>query len=301
MISWKRIGWIVFFCYLCVFSLIQSALVISISKELLTMFFEVLIPSLFFLMVVLKIMEQSGILRALSKWLFGWLAMFIKSDEEELPYLFSGIFLGFAANALIIKDAYHHSNLSKESALRILYSIHSPTITFCVITCGTLLFDIRYGFLLFAIQSIVSLLCYRFLYTSTKIHHQTIYKPVFACIKDALLSTGLGLYQMAGYMLLSSIILSFLLLYAPQPLHLPLYAITEFASSSVKVCNLAIPVINKLLILSFIFGFGGICGHLQVFTFAEELRPNYITYASLRVLQAIVSALLMGVFIYIFL
>lgn len=287
------------FALLCGFSIWQSNLVLTTSNTVLQLFFEVLIPSLFFMMFLLKVMEQTGLLAYLAKWLRKPAYFLCKATPSELPYLLSGLCLGFAANAILVKEAYLQQKISQASAQRLLYTCHTPTISFCVLTCGTLLQDTNLGLLLFGIQLVAALLFYRFLNEDDMplpIHKQ---KPLLSSLQDALKTTGFGLYQMAGYILIASVILSFITYFLPAELYLPLQSITDFASSAVAVCKLALPQAHKLLLLSVIFGFGGFCGHLQVYAMSDPIPLKYHRYFAWRIAQAFFCAGLCFIYIWL--
>lgn len=274
------------FALLCGFAIWQSNLVLSTSGMVLQLFFEVLVPSMFFTMFLLKVMEQTGILTYLANLIKKPAYYLWKASPAELPYLLSGICLGFAANAILIKEAYAQQKLSEESAKRLLYTCHCPTISFCVLTCGTLLQSPALGLLLFGIQLMATLLFYRLYGGSDSCPVQERQKPILRSISDALKTTGLGLYQMAGYILIASVILSFITYFLPVELHLPLQSVTDFASSAVAICKLAIPQAHKLLLLGIVFGFGGFCGHLQVYAMSDPIPLAYHRYFAWRVAQA---------------
>lgn len=309
--------WAFFFSMLCVLALANSAMVVSVSKQTLTMFFEVLIPSLFFMMVILKTMEQSGLLGLLGVGLHHITQFALRSKINEMPYVLSGLLLGFAGNAMLVSNAFDETTLSLESAKRILYHIHMPTITFCVVTCGSLLGNVSYGFLLYGVQLLVALIGYRFSQHQANHHdgqrhrHNQIAitasslpqknQTILTSLTKSLLFSGLGLFQMAGYILLASVLLAFGLTLLPVALHHPIHSIIEFASGAVTTCQLSIPLLHRLMILSMIFGFGGFCGHLQVYTFLNQLSLPYHSYFAMRVMQAILTTALTGLLGYIWL
>lgn len=289
--------WTIFFCLLCLLALANSTTVVLISKQSLTMFFDVLIPSLFFMMVILKTMELSGILAWMGRGLQPLLRVVLQSHSSEVPYLLSGLLLGFSANAMLVANAYEEGMLSEQSAKRILYHIHTPTITFCVIACGSLLGNIRYGFLVYGVQVLFCSIGYRlsrlqFTTSLSPMTNRSKKRPMLASLTKAVGATGLGLYQMAGYILLSSVVLAFVSEWIPAGFHFGMKSITEFASSAIQTCHLPISLTSKLILLSIIFGFGGFCGHLQVYTFLNGFPLRYHSYFALRVAQAITTAVI---------
>lgn len=73
----------------------------------------------------------------------------------------------------------------------------------------------------------------------------------------------------------------------------------EISRGTITIINMPFPEIIKLAILSFLFGFGGISIHMQVYTIIKG-KINYLTFLLGRLLQGSISAIIFIILYYLF-
>lgn len=271
-------------------SFLKMELVMEVSISTLSTFMNTLFPSLFFSLVLCKLLIQNDFIHQLSKYIP------ILSYSTISYGIFSSI-LGFAGGSLLLKDAYERNEISKKDVESVAYCFCMPSISF-FITIGTLLKEVRLGLFLYAIQVIYSFFMLSF-HSSTKCN-LSIQKATLNSISHAIQSSGLGLYNMLGYILLISSTLTLATLYFPQPIQLLVQYLGEFASSSIEIIQMNLPLTKQFVLLSFVLGFGSISAHLQSYALLP-IRPSYLYYLAYRIGQSLFSACFSLLYVLVFL
>lgn len=279
------------FLFILVASLLQMNCVIAISITTIQMFLNTLFPSLFFSLVLCKLLLQNGFINLLSKYV-----PFLRYNT--IIYGIFGSLLGFAGNALLMKEAYDKQELSQRD-------LESVTLCFCIpslsffFTIGALLGNLYLGLLLYIIQLLFSFLVLLF-QPSSSLFEGTNKNTALHGLKDAIASSGVGLYMMLGFILFTNISISLLSACFPFPIQTVLHYMGEFASACVEVTTLSIILPKQLLLLAFILGFGSISVHMQIYALLP-VHPSYLKFLFYRILQSLFSAFCTGLFILKFL
>ena len=271
-------------------SFFRIDLILNISISTISSFINTLFPSMFFSLVLCKLLIQNGCIKQLSKYLP------ILSYSTITYGLLSSI-LGFAGGALLLKDAYDRNEISKRDVESVTYCFCIPSISF-FITVGTLLKDLKIGVFLYLIQVIYSFFMLSF-HPSTKCN-LGIQKATLNSISNAIQCSGLGLYSMLGYILLLRCGITLITLYFPLPFQIVLQYLGEFASSSLQIIQMNLPLTKQLVLLSFVLGFGSFSAHLQTYALLP-IRPSYLYYFAYRIGQSIFSTIFTLLYILIFL
>lgn len=275
---------------LIVFSFFKIDIVMEVSVATLSSFTNTLFPSMFFSLVLCKLLIQNGFIKQLSKY-FPFLSY------STFVYGILSALLGFAGGTLLLKDAYERNEISKRDVECVSCCFCIPSFSF-FITIGTLLNQPTLGIFLFGVQCIFSFFMLCFL-PSTKcvLGNQ---KATLHSIKDAIQSSSYGLYIMLGYILLISISLRLMTLYFPLPLQISIQYLGEFASSCLHIIHSDIVLTKQLILLAFVLGFGSFSAHLQVYALLP-IRPSYLYYFAYRIGQSIFSASITLLYCLIFL
>ncbi|MBR3694602.1 MAG: hypothetical protein IKL88_08755 [Erysipelotrichales bacterium] len=270
---------------LFILSFFQMNIIIEVSRQVLQTFLITIFPSLFFMLVLCKLLLQSGMLQRVLQ----------RSSLHYALYLYAllGIIIGFAGNALLLKDAYHHDQITSREVQIITLCCCIPSFPFCIFTLGSLLGDMRYGVLLYATQCIFACVMLSFYIPSTKL---SLKENTALSLQEALQSSGNGLYMMLGYILLVSVMLALVTPLLPQYLQEILFYIGEFASASIQTVTSSNTLSTKLYTLSIILGFGSLNAHLQIYAITPVV-PKYSTFLLYRILQMLFSISILYLFL----
>lgn len=267
------------------------------STEALTLWFETLVPSMFCVMVLVRVIFAYGALALLAKPFAFFLAKPLNISKQGFVYVIAMMLLGFPAGAAFINEEVKKGCLSKAEGQRLLYACSFATPGFIIMTLGTVVFhDIKIGFMLFIVQ-IISGLILLFINRKQPIYAKYVYnkqKLVFASVlAQAIKDSGITLYMMGGYLMLCMSCIPLIIQILPLNLQLPLTLISEFSSGCIRLASLSLPFPSLLLFISMLLSFGGLCVHMQVICLSDHTAPSYFKYFNYRILQTVISGSLM--------
>lgn len=298
----KRVFQIVLICIF--FILLRNGKInFDNSKEALTLWFETLVPSMFCVLVTVRVIFTYGGLHLIAKP-FAFLSKPLSISKESFVYVIAMLFLGFPAGAAFINKEIQKGCLSQAEGRRLLYACSFATPGFIIMTLGNVVFhDIKIGFLLFMIQ-LISGLCLLFFTRKQVVHaHMSTAKetPVFAkVLAEAIKESGLTLYMMGGYLMLCMSIVSVLTQQMPEMIQLPISVISEFSSGCIRLSALNLPFGYLFILITMELAFGGLCVHMQVICMSEHAALSYRKYFMFRLLQVVIGALLCMFLCYLF-
>lgn len=269
------------------------------SKTVLVIWFEQLVPSLFFPMVCIKTLYKQHYFNSLPALCFP--ALF-KIDKTAWNIVLCTVFLGFPNSSIFIDKITQQGVLSAEDGKRLLCCCCFPAPGFVIITCGIVLYNsIQIGIMLFVIQ-IASGLCLLFF---------TRHKPIICHalphasssfmndLRSSLIETGVSLYMIGGYLLFfSNLTALFLIFFPSSPIYLQ--SLLEFSNGITYIYQSASSFEIKLIFSSFLLAFGGFCVHMQIMGMVEHIRLSYLTFLKYRILQGILSGFFFYLWLYFF-
>lgn len=290
-----------FFLLLFVLLLTFGSLSYQISLDALTIWFEKLVPSMFAVLVLVKVLFEQGVLHWLAKPIGLLLSPIFHVKADSFAYVIANIFLGFPAGAGFINQEVNQHHLLEAEGKRLLYTCSFATPGFVIMSCGAVLFQsTQIGLQLFLIQ-ILSGLILLFLTRSTWIQGSCTHTSFASCIstlKSAILESGITLYMIGGYLMLFMSLAAILVQFVPAFLQLPLRILSEFSSGAVLISTLPCTRFEALIMTSMLLSFGGFCVHMQVMSMAKDTHLQYVKYLGFRILQAFVSGILAYLFFF---
>ncbi len=262
------------------------------SLSALRLWFETLVPSLFCIMVIVKVLFAFHAFDLIAK-VFSWLSMpLFHIGKQRFSYVIALMLLGFPAGAAFIDREVQTKRLLPIQAKRLLYTCSFATPGFVVMTIGSVLFhSVSIGLTLFAIQ-IFSGLVLLFMTRNEVIYNtpqQNSIPALIPTLKTAMIDSGIALYMMGGYLMLCMSICGVFLQYMPTFLQMPISVISEFSYGCVTLSALALPLSVRLILISMLLSFGGLCVHMQVISMSEHLHLRYGVYFCFRIMQALLS------------
>lgn len=271
-------------------SFFQMNTVVSLSIATIQTTLLSLFPTMFFSLVLCKLLIQNGLIQRTTKHL-----PFLRYNT--ILYGILGILLGFAGNAIIMKEEYEKGNLTKEEIESVTLCFCIPSLSF-ILALSHSLGSIRYGLLLYFSQVLFAFIA--LLFSPSSSYTQSHKKATLSSIKDAIQSSGIGIYIMMGYILLVNISVALLTSYLPPTWQTALQYLSEFASACLEIVKLPLSLPQQLLRLSLILGFGSFSAHLQIYGLLP-LTPSYLKFLLYRSLQTLFSLLIISLYILKFL
>lgn len=294
---------IVSFCILLLFVLVLTfgSLSYQISLDALVIWFEKLVPSMFAVMVLVKVIFHQGILHYLAKPIGYLLAPIFHIEADSFAYVVASIFLGFPAGANFINQEVEEGHLQEKEGRRLIYTCSFATPGFVIMSCGAVLFQsTQIGFQLFFIQLLsgfVLLFFSRSTWICASCTHDTSASLIIT-LKTAIQESGITLYMIGGYLMLFMSVSAILVQFVPDCLQLPLRILAEFSSGTVLLSALPCTRFGILVLTSMLLSFGGFCVHMQVMSMANHTSIQYVNYLGFRILQTLVSGILAYLFFY---
>lgn len=275
--------------------LIYGNLNYEMSMQALKIWFEKLVPSMFVVMVLVKLMFSLSILSWATKPFSPLFSHCFHMSKQSVSYLFAIMFLGFPSSAAFLNDQVKQGNLLIQDAKRLILTCSFATPGFVIMTCGTVLYhSSTLGIWLFLIQIISGLILLFFTRSKTITSIQTSKTTIslMDALKTSMIDSGMTLFMIGGYLMLCMSIAALLTQFLPTNLQMVLRTVIEFSSGSILISTFPFSIQAQLILLSSLLSFGGFCVHLQVMCMSNECKLSYPTYLRYRILQAVISALL---------
>ena len=274
------------------------------SSEALTLWFETLVPSMFCVLVLVRVIFTYGGLQLLAKPFACIFTKLLNIDKDSFVYVIAMMLLGFPAGAAFINGEVKKGSLSKAEARRLLYACSFATPGFILMTLGNVVFhDIKIGIFLFLIQigsGLILLILSRNQPICAKTNECEQHLSFADVLAKAIKDSGVTLYMMGGYLMLCMSVVPLITQYLPQSLAMSIGVISEFSSGCIRLSQLPLAYKQLLILISMLLSFGGLCVHMQVICMSEEAAPIYRKYISYRLLQVLLSALLCSLTLMLF-
>lgn len=262
-----------------ILSLLHGTNTMNISKQALTIWMEVLIPSLFFPTVMLRLFMEYLPLQLNTKPIF---------NIYSYRYILLGFLLGYPNFAIYVEDECQKGRISPSEATRLIYCVSSCSLPFVFITISSLFQNIKIGLLLFisCLFSTMILLVITKKQPIYPYHHHKTTNTFMKLCKEHMVKVGMSLFFIGGYIIICQVIFHLL----PNTVITPFLAyILEFSSG---IFNLTTQTSTyQLPCVAAILGFGGFCLHLQTLSSFEKIKIRYTSYLAYRILQAILMFL----------
>lgn len=268
-----------------------------------------LFPSLFPFLILSYFFTSYGISNILSE-----LVKPIVVNLFHLPascgfIIVLSLFSGFPSSAKFIKDGLDKNEISLKDANHLLKFCHFSSPLFVIGTIGTaLLGSAKLGFIILIshyIGSIIVALVFRnrnCQLNENKINLKSAFKKIndsintssgFANIlKNAIKNAFDVLFLLLGiitvFLIITTILTSIISL---NDLETSLFrGVLEMTQGIKFVSILNIPIVYKMLFMTFFISFGGLSIHTQVLSILSEYKISYISYLTSRLLHSFFSS-----------
>ena len=268
----------------------NAAMISNLSSEILTFWFEQLVPSLFISIVLIQILSNTSFFTDIACHLKG-LCPILNLNEEGLGLVITCLLSGSPASVIIIQDAYQKQRITEKMALRLFYCTPIATLSFLIMQCGNLLHNIKAGFLLWVIQMVSTLVL---LYLSRKT--PIIANPVIDktekkhSVTSALVKSGLIVFLIGGYLLMFQTFSALINLLLPSSYQNFIKIISEFSYGCFLIAE-QFPFPIAFLLISALCGFNGLCVQYQALSICE-LKVSVLRYIIGRLIQSLIATLI---------
>lgn len=303
----KRIG--VFFCVLFFGYLLigYPKIAADAAKGALTLCAETVIPSLFPFFVLSSFAVNTGFLSAAGNLISPVANVLFSVSGSGAAAFVTGLLCGSPTGAKTVAELYQKGMIEKEEGERLLGFCNNAGPVFIVGAVGKMLGDIRFGKTLLIVHIIASILTGMILSVGHRKRRETAKTTVLAVdFGDALTGAVNGsvkvMLNVCGYVVLFSVMIAFLRLFFLKMAMAPLIAdviggVLEMTVGAKEICASGVEMPVKLILLSSILGFGGLCVFCQGCSSISGTELSVRTYFVGKLLQAGISALLMKLFL----
>ncbi len=281
--------------------------VTNAAKDALVLCFDAVIPSLFPFFILSSFAVNIGFLRAAGNFISPVANALFSVSGSGVAAFVTGLLCGSPTGAKTVAELYEKGMIEKEEAERLLGFCNNVSPVFIIGSVGKMTGDVEYGKTLFIVHIIASILTGMFLSVGHRKQCKTKKMTVFAvgvadALTDAVHKSVITMLNVCGYVVLFSVVVAFLRRFFLKIVIAPLFAdviggILEMTVGAKAICASDVSLSAKLILLSGIFGFGGLCVFCQGCSAVSGTGLSVKTYFFGKLLQAGISVLLMKLFL----
>ena len=285
-----------------IFMLLNSGAVIRYSREALYMCFETVIPSLFPFFVMSGLLIYSGFGSVLSRAAGHIMRPLFNVAPAGAAAFVTGMISGFPLGAVTAAELYKSGSLSRSEAERLLAFSGNSSPLFMIGTVGASIYcSTALGLLLYLIHILASFLVGMIFSRTGRGRHSsppmrliTRELPLTEVFSSALTRAAQSIITVCfAIVFFSSLSRAFLdLLPLPPVLHAAAAGLCEFSTGVLAVSALSTDTAQKLIMISFIIGFSGLCVHLQVIASIADTGLSLVPYITGKLLHGAIAAAL---------
>ena len=268
------------------------------SAQALTLWFEKLVPSLFAGMVLIRILDEQGILRWLAQIGFGWSEAVFHISPQAFSLVVASFFLGSPAGQILIDEYVADHRLDPPAARRLALCVCVSTPTFVLITCGAVLLQsMPMGLALWLAQLLAVMMLLFFTRGLPVRLKDTPFHSVpslFESMRTSVIQSGISLYFIGAYLLMALVLIQLAALIIPARGLLPLQCVGEFSLGVEQVSHLPLPLSQRTLFMGLILGFASFSVHLQILSLTPHLQLRYRTFFLFRIAQCLLSGMILS-------
>lgn len=277
------------------------------AKSALTLCAETVIPSLFPFFVLSSFAVNTGFLNAVGNLISPVASTLFSVSGSGAAAFVTGLLCGSPTGAKTVAELYQKGMIEKEEAERLLGFCNNAGPVFIAGAVGNMIGDVRLGKTLLIIHIIASVLVGVILSVGRRKHRKTKKTTVLTvgfgeALTEAVRGSVRVMLNVCGYVVLFSVIITFLRLFFLKMAIAPWVAnfvggVLEMTVGAKEICASGAEVPIKLVLLSGILGFGGLCVFFQGCSAVSGTGLSTRTYFLGKVMQAGISVLLTKLFL----
>lgn len=283
--------------FLTIFSFFHMFTIVQVSREVIEIVFNNLLPSLLPFMILTSLCLNLGILDIFSYFIQKPFYYLFSLTPMMSSLYFVSFFCGYPTNVKLIKEAYELSYIDINELQHLLHIASFSSISFIFVSLKT-----SHSLILFIshlIPSLVFALFYKhekqFITFNDAI--QVMKKPHLSFVKafkKSIISSLYAFIFILGYMLIFQFIGSFLEDTFSCDIFIDtIKGIMEFSSGSLHLVGQSLPLV------SFFLSFSGLSVMMQADNLLEEIPYSFKKYFFMRLYHGILSAIICFFLIYL--
>lgn len=276
------------------------------ARDAMNICFEMIIPTLFPFFICSGILIYSGFCETLAKMFRFCMKPVFGINPAGSSAFILGIISGYPLGAITAGELYENHYLSQTEAERLLAFCNNSGPLFILGSVGTAVYmNMRFGILLYVTHILAAVtvgIIFRFYKKSGFVQPPTVMttpKRTVGEIFDIALQNGIkNILTVCGAVVFFSVVSRIVIGILPVTgvTKAVLTGISEFATGTVKISNLSIPITEKLVLTAFIVGFAGLSVHMQVIAVIARYRLSLVPYFVGKLLHGIIAAAYMVVY-----
>lgn len=284
---------LLFFLFILFQFIINSNLYIDCVQNSIILWKDRILPTIFPFLLLSEFLINYDFIKILNI-LFGKIFKNFLNINDSIMYIFfMSLFSGFPSSAIYINDLYQKKQISYESANKALIICHFSNPLFIIGYIGSIM-DIKYAYYILIIHYLSTFII-AFIFKKKNYDNNNIYfKPnSFGFVLKNGIKKGID----NCLLILGTIIFFNILNTTINQIELPLI-IENFFNIFLELTNGIEYIINnydlkyQCILITMLLSFGGLCVHLQVVSILEESKIKYQNYLFSRILQSLISAVL---------
>lgn len=268
--------------------------------------FEMIVPTLFPFFICSSILIYSGFCELLAKaFQFCMYPLFRISPVGSSAFIL-GIISGYPLGAVTAGELYSNNYLSKTEAERLLAFCNNSGPLFILGSVGVAVYsDIRCGIALYLTHILAALtvgVLFRFYgkskHSAPPTRMTTPQRSIGDIFDIALQNSIRNILTVCGAVLFFSVISRLFLDLLPISgyANAIVSGIFEFVTGTVKISNLTVPIMQKLVLTTVIIGFAGISVHAQVMAVVARFHLSLAPYIIGKLLHGLLSGIYMMIY-----
>lgn len=286
---------LLFFLYIILQVIINSNIFITCIQDTIILWRDKVFPSLFPFILLSEFLINYGFINVIN-YIFGNIFSFIFNSNSIVAYIFfMSIISGFPSSSIYISDLYQKKIISLESSNKALMFCHFSNPLFIIgfigqglgIKCATYILLIHY------LSSIIVGIIFRNYNNGVDAISKYNSKPFGVVLKTSITKGIDNLLLILGTIIFFNIIITSLnMLDLPIVIKFILNIFLELTNGLNFILNSIIDLKFKCVLIAMLLSFGGLCIHFQVISILENTKIKYQNYLLARIIQAIISGIL---------
>lgn len=282
------------FALFFIISLMNCEQLIPASQQAISLWIEKLLPSMFFMMVLLKLVVQWEILKPFLKPFCFIFQRCFGLDENSFALCLNLLLIGYPAGSIMVDQKVKEGIIDAKQGQRLLNCCSCASFGFIWLSVGKVFLNsLSLGIRCWLIQIVISFI---FLWLTRKtvcfMNITSSNIQIIDDFKSAISGALNAMLQILGYVMMALCIGTLLLQLLPQPLADFLQPLLEFSNGCYLISQKDSLLVEKAMRMSMLIAFGGFCVHLQIIGMVENFRFDYGMYFRYRLLAVLLAGLL---------
>lgn len=255
-----------------------------------TIFIKNIFPSIFPIFIISTILLNLNFNKIINKILGKISKKFFKLSESQTYILFMSLFSGFPSSAKISKEMYDKNLITKKEIQKIILFTHFANPIFII---SIVPYHKKLVLITHFISNIIIALLFKNIYKNKQYDNKFIIIKKEKNLTNIFFESITNSINLCLFILGSIVTFNIIITIINIPI---LNIILELSQGINYIETLSLSIKIKTIIIGSLISFGGLCIHLQVYGILNELKIKYTPYFLSRILQALITGLLILIF-----